>query len=340
MEDFLKEINQDIKDIFQYNILTSNTFIVPTRHDDGLTFTIGADKKGKLLETCVLMVDIRNSTKISRQLKKDKVRLGKIYSSFIHAMTNIGDEYGYVRNIIGDRVMVVFEPNDCYVNAINCAALMYTVANKILAKYVDLKDFKVGIGIDFGEMLILKTGIKKKHEEQSEYKSLVWIGDAANTASKLCDFANKDYYSPSFNVVCEELSYERVIKVNKIFGSTFNLGGTTYTLPPRDAEYENKLITKRNTHYLSLEEFKRDVDFGEVTKYKSNKVITIHKKENSGLTSPILISGNVYNGYKKIDPKPQFLMNMTRKDYPESPTTGTGIYGGSIILPEFKNIKI
>ena len=70
MEEFLNEINQDIKDIFQYNIETTNAYVVPNRNDPCLTFPIGADKKGKLLETCVLMIDIRNSTKLSRILKK------------------------------------------------------------------------------------------------------------------------------------------------------------------------------------------------------------------------------------------------------------------------------
>ena len=134
------------------------------------------------------------------------MKLGKIYSSFIYAMTSIADEYGYVRNIVGDRVMVVFEPKDCFVNAINCAAVMHSVATRILAKHIAIEDFKIGIGIDFGEMLVLKTGIRKKHKEQSEYKSLVWVGDAANTASQLCDFANKNYSSPLFKGSYETLS--------------------------------------------------------------------------------------------------------------------------------------
>ncbi|MBK9542610.1 MAG: hypothetical protein IPO49_09900 [Bacteroidetes bacterium] len=84
-----------------------------------------------------------------------------IYSSFIHAMTSIADEFGYVRNIVGDRLMVVFEPNDCFVNAVNCAALMNTVSSRIIQKYSGLENFKVGWELDYGEMLVLKTGIQK-----------------------------------------------------------------------------------------------------------------------------------------------------------------------------------
>lgn len=212
MKEFLQSISDSVRDIFSHNIETANTYSVPTRHDGDLTFPIGADKKGKLISTCVLMVDIRNSTSISRKLRKDKVRLGKIYSAFIYAMTRIADEYGFVRNIVGDRVMVVFEPNDCISSALTCAAVMYSVSLKILSEFIAIEDYKIGIGIDYGEMLVLKTGIIKRHEEQSEYKSLVWVGDAANIASKLCDYANRDYNAPLYEIKYEETKLQRMPK--------------------------------------------------------------------------------------------------------------------------------
>lgn len=218
MKELLSQLNQDIKDIFQYNIETTKAYVVPSRDDVGLTFTIGNDKKGKVIETCVLMVDMRNSTKISKQLNNDKARLGKIYSAFIHAMAIVADEFGYVRNIIGDRVMVVFEPKDCYLNALRCAVLMNTVVTKILTKYVALDDFKVGIGIDYGEMLVLKTGIKKKHEEQSEYKNLVWVGNAANIASKLTDHATKEVRVENYKVKYEPVNVSKALGVRSNFG--------------------------------------------------------------------------------------------------------------------------
>ena len=181
---FLKGLSGEVKDIFQNDIETSKAYVVPSREDPLLTFPMGANKKGKLIETCVLMVDIRNSTSLSKRFAKDKVKLGKIYSAFIHAMVDIADEFGYVRNIVGDRIMVVFEPGNCYQEAVHCAAMMYSVATKLLAKEAGLPEFKIGIGIDYGEMLVLKAGIRKKHEEQSEYKGLIWMGNPANIASK------------------------------------------------------------------------------------------------------------------------------------------------------------
>jgi adenylate cyclase len=315
MEDFLNEINQDIKDIFRYDIETSKTYLVPTRNDASLTFPIGTHKKGKLLETCVLMVDIRNSTKISKLLKNDIVKLGKIYSSFIYAMTNIADEYGYVRNIVGDRVMVVFEPNNCFADAINCAAVMYTVARKILLPHAGLEEFKIGIGVDYGEMLVLKTGIQKRYHEQSEHKGLVWVGDVANTASKLCDFANKEYSSPVFKVTYEKVTLD-----------IFNSFKTTSTLISVDLDYIN---------------FAKNIIVGpEGMKYDGSKVSGFNIEKRAGITSPILISGKVVTEFKKLVPESIFLSKLTKVEYPNKPFTGSGIFGGAFLVPEISKIKI
>lgn len=339
MEEFLNQINQDVKDIFKHNILTTNAYVVPSRNDNALTFPIGSDKQGKLLETCVLMIDIRNSTKISRQLKKDKVRLGKIYSAFIYAMASIADEYGYVRNIVGDRVMVVFEPKDCFVNAINCAALMYTVATKILSKYVAIDDFKVGIGIDFGEMLVLKTGIRKKHEEQSEYKSLVWVGDAANYASKLCDFANKSFSSPLFKITYDGYNFkDKYIGVKEAPQTELNklLGKPKY-IPV----FEKQLVTEEITKTFNYVDFAKYISIGsDGWKYEGYKVKTFNIENRTGTSSPILLSGKVFEEFKKADPKSIHLSKLTKKEYPDMPNTGTGIYGGILIIPEIYKLKI
>lgn len=339
MEDFLNQINQSIKDIFEHNINTTKAYVVPTRNDSALTFPIGADKQGKLIETCVLMIDIRNSTIISRKLKKDKERLGKIYSAFIYAMATIADEYGYVRNIIGDRLMVVFEPKDCFVNAINCAALMYTVAYKILAKHVSLgNDFKVGIGIEYGEMLVLKTGIRKKHEEQSEYKNLVWIGDAANIASKLCDFANKEYSSPLFNITYEEVSLAKELVEYK--DETPPFPKPLFWKAKQIPVYLSQLVTTPKKIALNYNEFAKRVVVGtDGWKFENQKVVGFDLEQRTGTTSPILISGKVYLEYKKANSNPSFLNRFTSKDYPDKPNTGTGVFGGTLILPEITKIK-
>jgi hypothetical protein len=194
-------------------------------------------------------------------------------------MVTIADRYGYVRNIIGDRVMVVFEPNNCFVNAIECAVTMYTVAIRILKKHSGLDNFKVGIGVEYGEMLILKTGIQKKHDEQSEYKNLVWVGDAANIASKLTDYANKSYNSPEYNITYEKTLIEKFIKrynsstnstlADLILGSQLN--------PKPEYGYNFKTVTLTTT--LEGEEFHKKVTLGDQWKFEGHKIIDIEKKD-------------------------------------------------------------
>ncbi len=331
MEEFLQGIANDVKNIFDNDIETTNTSYVPSRDDTALTFPIGASKRGKLLETCVLFVDIRASTRISRNLKSDKAKLGKIYSAFVYAMTKIADEYGYVRNIIGDRVMVVFEPEDCYTNAINCAALMYTVATRIIRKHSGLDYFKVGIGIDYGEMLVLKTGITRKHEEKSEYKGLVWVGEPANIASKLTDLSNKEYSETMYKVTVEYSEFKR--RTPSFADTIFR---QTNDLAPYDSLFGLYEVKRTSTLDVNEAEFFRRISFGQTTTFDSKTVKKVEKTDNSLLTSAILISSRVYLGYNK-SPNKEYLSKFYSKPYPKSPTS---IYGGSIIINSINNIKI
>jgi adenylate cyclase len=55
----------------------------------------------------VLFVDIRNSVKLNE--KHQTQTMGRIYTAFTKAILKIAYHHnGFVRNIIGDRVMIVF----------------------------------------------------------------------------------------------------------------------------------------------------------------------------------------------------------------------------------------
>ena len=329
MEDsMINKLNEDIEDIFRFNIDTTKAYAVPSRDDPGLTFPKGENKKGKILETCVLFIDIRNSTNISRRLHDNKILLGKIYSAFIHSMTTIADEYGYVRNIVGDRVMVVFEPGSCFENAIKCAALMYTVAREIIAPLCTPIIFKVGIGIDFGEMLVLKAGIRKKHEELSEYKNLVWIGDAANIASKLTDIAGKELSKNLYRLECypslhtplrnDPLSiFDNILKKDRIDSGYL------------DSLFKDTLIELVDPNEL----YQNLVINDEGILFKNKKVKSINTDTQKIFTSPVLISGKVYNSFRKIHSKSSLLGRFSKKEYNQV-STGSGIFGGGFVLRE------
>jgi len=336
MVNLLDNLKSEIHNIFSNSIETTKSYSVPSRDDTGLTFPIGDNKRGKLIETCVLFVDIRNSTILSQNLRNNKNLLGKIYSAFIHSMTSIADEFGYVRNIVGDRVMVVFEPGNCFKDSIYCAALMFGVAREIIAPYCKPARFKVGIGIDFGEMLILKTGIRKKYKEQSEYKNLVWIGDAANIASKLTDFANKTVNINNYKISLSSTPIN--IGVPDIFKSKIPFSSLFERVSPQ-TQFLSRLHETENTfETVSLEDLHINLNIkdGRIL-FKNRKVNNLEFIPESKFIPPVLISGKVLSKFRKAFPKSALLRDFRRVECHDKPNTGSGIFGGGFILENIIN---
>ena len=139
-----------------------------------------------------------NSVELNRKHRPDT--MGKIYTAFTKGVLNVAAYYGgMVRNIIGDRVMVVFPVKDCFKNAVYCATAINTISRSINSVFTNV-DFKCGIGVDFGEMHVLKVGIEKHTNEKEENRNLVWIGKPANFASRLCDVAGKGFKENVYKV--------------------------------------------------------------------------------------------------------------------------------------------
>lgn len=318
MELFLQNVNNDVKDIintdFEFNL--TDTTLVPNDDDPGLTFENGQAKKGKKLKTCVLFIDIRNSTVLSTTHKPQT--MGKLYTAFTKAMIYAAEEHnGVVRNIIGDRVMIVFPEKNCFTNAVNCAISMNTIASKIINYHFKLNEFKCGIGIAYGEMLVLKTGVPKQGKERAPYKNLVWVGQPANVASKLTDTANKE------NV---KLEIEIVYTPKNSF---FNA-------------YERDFLrTPNKTVLCSIDEFASTISFsGGKMYYKNQTIVSFSKVEKKHKFPAILITESAFEGYKTANPKDDSVLkgwwekqNATVKGCTEN------VYGSGLIWSAMENIK-
>lgn len=208
-ESLIEEVQGIIAPGFEHII--TRTRDVPSIEGDGITYPNLTDRtqRSKLLESTVLFADLRGSTQIS--MRHGQETLAAMYSAYVRAMTRCGTVFeGHVRNIIGDRVMVVFDRKDCFLHAVNTAILMNSVMQFVLNPMFPHDELRCGIGIDFGEMLVTKTGVIRQGTENSPNKSLVWLGKPANIASKLTDIANKSpntgghlvgegYYYPNIN---------------------------------------------------------------------------------------------------------------------------------------------
>ena len=255
---------------------------VPGLDDKNLTYGNGEEKKGIEINTCVLFVDIRNSV----QLTKDKqVRtMGKIYSVFAHCVLLAAqNEGGYVRNIIGDRVMVVFPPEDCFKKAVYCAITINHIASLINKKF-DNFEFKCGIGVDYGKLSVMKVGIQKKGAENDDNKGLVWVGYPANFASRLTDCANKEFTDVYYKVDGE--FYEFHLIKNPFLGLPDGWYRKTKKYTPE--ELAANLKVSQNGQSLSLA--------------SCSKVYSITKEEVKYSYKSILLSDTVYQGYAKAVP--------------------------------------
>lgn len=280
IQDVLDTIDEEIEIIHSsdFEIEITETNSVPYFNDSNLTFENFDTKKKKVktIETCVLYIDIRKSTSLN--LQHYPKTMAKLYSSFIRGMIKAAEYYdGKIRNIIGDRLMVVFNSYNCFSNAMDTAILMNTISQEIINKRFKNNVFTCGIGIDYGKMMVTKCGTIKQGHENANYKSLVWLGRPANIASKLTDEANKSattYTKDGFNVGFH-------------YPSLGNDWSWYFETPAQ-------FIDNIEFTYTPLMKYKNE--------YFKSCFQTTKTYSNNDSTPPILMTEAVYNGYKKENP--------------------------------------
>jgi class 3 adenylate cyclase len=165
----------------------TNGYVVPSIGD--LPF----GTSGKEIELAMLFVDLRESTKIVRALRRETS--AKMYKTFLWGVSKIcRDNDGEVRSFNGDGVLVAFIGENKEANATRAALQMSffikTVLKPRIQKYIDksikldVTDLNFGIGIDAGTVLVVRGGIKGENNND-----LVWVGDTTNTAVKLSGYS-------------------------------------------------------------------------------------------------------------------------------------------------------
>jgi adenylate cyclase len=284
----------------------TDTMNVPVDTDPGLTFENFDNycKNVKIIETCVLYADIRKSTELS--LQHHPQTMAKLYSSFIRGMIAASESFnGKVRNIVGDRIMVVFDSTNCFTESVNTAILMNTINKIIIDRRFKEDSFKCGIGIDYGKMMIVKCGTVKHGDENPNYKSLIWVGKPANIASKLTDAANQ----PSTQHTTEGINV-----------------GLHY-------RYTDQWIWQ----FKTPRDFIDNIDFSNAPNmlYKdANFAACFATPDTSSrydATKPILITDDVYQGFKKKNPNDYTIkQNLWRKINRKIPDVSEIVYGGDI----------
>ena len=299
MKEILNEIEDDIVDIKIKSFQYTSTKLVPSRHDTSLTFERSTNKLGKEIETCVLYVDIRDFVELNR--KHHTQTMGRIYTAFSRSMLKIARHHkGYVRNIIGDRVMIVFPSDNCYTNAVNCAISIYHISHYIINKVFSDVEFKCGIGIDYGTLKVIKVGLHRKGDEGYDNKNLVWIGYTANIASRLTDVANKSVDNSKVKVKFYPYNFSSLLQIPSPFGQPIKSSNKIY---------QNSL----KEELLTNEEFGKKLSYSDTLgiSYSGGKLIRFDKVDSTIAYPPILMTSAVYLGFKNANP----TRNCVKQDF-------------------------
>jgi adenylate cyclase len=303
LTEFLREVDEEVGIITaaDYEVEVVETDYVPSFSDSSLTFDNLdlSTKRCKLLGSCRISVE------------RKAVTLSRMYSAFVRSMLAAARFYGgHVRNIIGDRVMVVFDRQDCFSNAIDTAILMNSLAQRIVNRRLKAVDFRCGIGIDYGKMLIVKAGTIRRGSETEFYRSLVWLGRPANIASKLTDLANKT---------------------------------TTWNEPGIMEGHYYPALEEWGWYPKTYEQFvdKLETTFSPTLHHKEGYFSSFFKHSLGPFTSttpPILCTAAVYDGLKSENPDHDVIRKpFFRKRSIAVPGYAGGVYGGDVIHPVMRN---
>lgn len=142
---------------------------------------------GRRVEAAYLYADLAGSSKMADTLEKEAT--AKIIRAYINTAARILRHFGgEIRSFDGDRVMAIFMGGDKETKAVRAAlainwAVLDVLRFAIKENWTDGATFcniSHGIGIDTGEALIVRGGVRDNND-------LISIGKAPNRAAKLSE---------------------------------------------------------------------------------------------------------------------------------------------------------
>ncbi len=161
--------------------------LVLDKEDIAVAINEGRSKlhdSGREIEAAILFSDIRSFTSFSeKSLPYDIVHILNRY------FDTIGDDIdsygGYIDKYMGDGIMAIFGLNrnsgeNCAFQAVSAAVKMIQSLNDFNTYLKNIFDheFRIGIGIHTGKVIVGNLGYRKK-------KEFTAIGDTVNTASRI-----------------------------------------------------------------------------------------------------------------------------------------------------------
>lgn len=171
----------------QSDISYEETHGLPDR--DRLTFA-----NGFYANCSALLIDIRGSSELPAKHRRPTLaRLYRAYISECVAVMN-GDPYCREINIVGDGVWAVVNTpkksdiDDVFSTAARLNSMVKALNCKLRKR--NLESIRVGIGMDYGRVLMIKAGFSG-----SGINDVVYMGEVVNRAAKLAAKGNATLFS-------------------------------------------------------------------------------------------------------------------------------------------------
>ncbi len=157
---------------------------------DDLTYA-----NGYHINCSALFIDLRGSKELAT--KHQKKVLAKIYRAYISELVallngNLNIQQIYIE---GDCVWGVFNTetisqiNEVFDTAAQATSLIHTLNIKLKKK--NYTQLKVGIGLHYGQALVIKAGYKG-----SGINEVTWIGELIGKTAQYCNDASKGWRKP------------------------------------------------------------------------------------------------------------------------------------------------
>jgi len=185
-----EDVESDVDNILSQTWDIRDGEVVPATSDVAL-----ADG-GVRLNATILYSDLARSTELAMNF--DKRTAARVFKCFMAATSRIVRSHGgEIRSFDGDRVMAVFIGDSKNSSAADAAlrihhAVVKIIKPKLESKYKALADggwtIKHCTGVDTGEMLIVRGGIRNNND-------LIFVGRAPNVAAKLSSVRASSYAS-------------------------------------------------------------------------------------------------------------------------------------------------
>ena len=183
---FVIDLENKVRDYLEGDYEITETKTIPSVEN------VPFGKKAKKMQLCAYCIDIRNSTELMDIHQKQTS--GKIHKAFLTIASRVVLENGgEIRSFNGDGLLAFWpaytknQISDVVKCAMTTKWLLHTKLSPLFEKYQKI-DF--GIGIDWGEVYILRAGISRN----SNNNDLVFIGKCVNYATAIANQAENPYH--------------------------------------------------------------------------------------------------------------------------------------------------